>query len=566
MIEVEKVEPNGLFTNYVFKAIPLAFDESMSYYECLCGLLNYMKNTMIPALNNNADAVIEVQNLMNQLQEFVDNYFDNLDVQEEINNKLDEMVTDGTLQSLIDNYCEPILQELTNEVNEATDNVNRLAENVGTLIDEYRKEYYNRYHIFNLPNEMSNNWFKNIKIYESQDKKNYQYKIDIESLKNRGGSTYYVDNTYTGSSDGSQNAPFKTLQAAFSNTSDGDTIIVKKNIYHRSDLPTTNTQTKNNVNIICEEGTFFTTSDALTWSTNETYSNVYQATRSGVTNVIDIRNYEKDTFVRFTKVSALSECANRIGSYYTDGTTVYINNGSEVNNNNTIVSLSLGYMALNFEATSKNMHIYMENAICINSSVPVARAVGNSNYDCEIICNNCKFLFLEQSDARDGFSSLGAKTIFINCEASSNGKDGFNYHANDGKLCYAIEINCKANSNGLNRTNPHTYNGSTAHDGCQVIRINCVYNNNNGSNVADVQTDTISVNINCKSFDSMSNTDDMYDTDFCTQQSGATMYLYNCFCKGYSYKNIYAIDGSTIYVSNCIYDTTDGNGTINYIV
>ena len=46
-IEVIKSDKTGLFTNYIYKAIPLAFDESMSYYETLCGLLNYLQNTII---------------------------------------------------------------------------------------------------------------------------------------------------------------------------------------------------------------------------------------------------------------------------------------------------------------------------------------------------------------------------------------------------------------------------------------------------------------------------------------------------------------------------------------
>lgn len=104
MINIEKIKPTGLFTNYIYKAIPLAFDESMSYYETLCGLLSYLKDTVIPTVNNNADAVIELQNLMEELQNYVDNYFKNLDVQEEINNKLDEMVEDGTLQEIIASY------------------------------------------------------------------------------------------------------------------------------------------------------------------------------------------------------------------------------------------------------------------------------------------------------------------------------------------------------------------------------------------------------------------------------------------------------------------------------
>ena len=104
MKNVEKIKPTGLFTNYIYKAIPLAFDESMSYYETLCGLLSYLKDTVIPTLNNNADAIIEVQSLITQLQDYVDNYFKNLDVQQEINNKLDAMAQDGTLQEIIANY------------------------------------------------------------------------------------------------------------------------------------------------------------------------------------------------------------------------------------------------------------------------------------------------------------------------------------------------------------------------------------------------------------------------------------------------------------------------------
>ena len=117
MINVEKVEPSGIFTNYIFKAIPLAFDESMSYYETLAGLLGYLQQTILPAINNNADALAEVQNLMTQLQEYVDNYFTNLDVQEEINNKLDAMTEDGSLTNLIKDYVDPLYEEYENTIN-----------------------------------------------------------------------------------------------------------------------------------------------------------------------------------------------------------------------------------------------------------------------------------------------------------------------------------------------------------------------------------------------------------------------------------------------------------------
>ena len=94
------------FVLYCQKVIPLAFDESMSYYECLCALYSYLKEKVVPAVNNNAEALEEVQKAMTELKEYVDTYFENLDVQEEINNKLDEMAGSGQLTDIIAQYLE----------------------------------------------------------------------------------------------------------------------------------------------------------------------------------------------------------------------------------------------------------------------------------------------------------------------------------------------------------------------------------------------------------------------------------------------------------------------------
>lgn len=108
MSKVEKIQPSGIFTTYIFKAIPLAFDESMSYYEMLCAILDRLKNDE-EVINNNAD-------LLAELESYVKHYFDNLDVQEEINNKLDEMVLDGTMAEIIN-------EEIFNELNDKIDNI-----------------------------------------------------------------------------------------------------------------------------------------------------------------------------------------------------------------------------------------------------------------------------------------------------------------------------------------------------------------------------------------------------------------------------------------------------------
>ena len=50
------------------------------------------------------DTVEEYINKFNELHDYVHDYFDNLDVQQEINNKLDDMVEAGTLQEIIADY------------------------------------------------------------------------------------------------------------------------------------------------------------------------------------------------------------------------------------------------------------------------------------------------------------------------------------------------------------------------------------------------------------------------------------------------------------------------------
>lgn len=435
------------------------------------------------------------------------------------------------------------------------------ADAIAGAQNEYRKLTYNKYHLFTMPVAL-NSWFDKLFIYESNDKVNYRWYMDVEALKNSGGNTVYVDKSSTGTDAGTQANPYKTVRKGFQNTNNGDTILVAKGIYYKNDLPPNVPITMNNVNLICEKGTIFCNGDALTWAQDGTYTNVYKATRSNVSSVIDIRNMDKDVFSALVWTNSVAACSNTLGSWYLENnTTLYVNIGEAVTNDKVVAALNVGYIPFDFKPDSQDMHIYMENAICFGSASPLVKVSSTSSYDCEFIAKNCKFLFGDKNSTYDGLSVLGAKTVLIGCEASFTGKDGFNYHAQGSKVCYGIEIDCVGNSNGIGSNTPYTYNGSTAHDGCQVVRINGTYINNKGANVADVQSNTISVNINCMAFDSVADTDTLFDTDFCVQQAGATMYLYNCYARGYSWRNLYNIDGGSMYVSNCAFDSSEGNIT-----
>lgn len=84
--------------------IPTSYKDSMSYYECLAWLCKFLEEQVIPTVNENGEAVEELQALYVELNSYVTHYFETLDVQEEINNKLDDMVEAGTLQEIIADY------------------------------------------------------------------------------------------------------------------------------------------------------------------------------------------------------------------------------------------------------------------------------------------------------------------------------------------------------------------------------------------------------------------------------------------------------------------------------
>lgn len=106
------------FKGWVLENFP--FIESdfdcITNYQLLCKITEYLNN-IISNQNQVEDLGSELVTAYNQLLDYVNNYFDNLDVQEEINNKLDDMAEDGSLTTLISNYVDPIYQAYETEIN-----------------------------------------------------------------------------------------------------------------------------------------------------------------------------------------------------------------------------------------------------------------------------------------------------------------------------------------------------------------------------------------------------------------------------------------------------------------
>ena len=102
------------------KVLPLVYDDSLSYYELLCKVVDYLNKTMedVGVLEGDVTGLHEAYK---KLQSYVNDYFSTLDVQEEINNKLDAMAKNGTLSQLI----KPYVQESPTFVNSETEMSNK---------------------------------------------------------------------------------------------------------------------------------------------------------------------------------------------------------------------------------------------------------------------------------------------------------------------------------------------------------------------------------------------------------------------------------------------------------
>ena len=83
------------------------------------------------------DTVEEYIKKFNELHDYVEDYFENLDVQEEINNKLDEMAEDGTLQEIITTYIQANVEWTFDSVAEMQTATNLIAGSYAETIGYY---------------------------------------------------------------------------------------------------------------------------------------------------------------------------------------------------------------------------------------------------------------------------------------------------------------------------------------------------------------------------------------------------------------------------------------------
>ena len=133
MKDIERV-PLRPFTRFCMSigAVPSSYLAGLTIEEQLLWLCSFLEKEVVPVVNNNSEVVEELKN-------YVEHYFDNLDVQEEINNKLDEMAESGELEEIIAAY-------LNTRAVLGFNNINDLKENEtieeGAFVRTYGRDSY----------------------------------------------------------------------------------------------------------------------------------------------------------------------------------------------------------------------------------------------------------------------------------------------------------------------------------------------------------------------------------------------------------------------------------------
>lgn len=384
------------------------------------------------------------------------------------------------------------------------------------------------------------------------DGKTYTSFFQPAELRIKTGATYYCDyvnglDTNTGTS---ESASFKTLNKALSVLVDGDTLIVLDNFLTRNEMALTNIVLSKNVSIIAKNKCQVLMADPLSYTK---YSDgVYKTTRSNVARVID---FEKK--IKFKDVSSLSECQSTPGTWYQNGSDLYVHciNGEEPSLKKIFVLLNAGTF-ISVDASAKNITVYLKGFEFIGG-VPTLETKNSSTTKATVLLDEISLLF-SCHRAKGAAYIAGANCYSKDCTVAYADEDGFDYQELNGQKAHFIEVDCHAFANGSN-IGVQGDNGSTSHTDAKGIRVGGMYYGNLGPNIADVIGNTQTLNYNVTTFDSKRD----IDFPFNFQISDGEMWIYNSETFG-TVADIYCPTGGTVYIDDkTVYYTLGGSGSIN---
>lgn len=449
--------------------------------------------------------------------------------------------------------------EMLRKINKHEDkDIPELREQLDTKSNKFDTDFnaklsnYIRYGDIKLPSDFYNNI--NFKLYRDLD----------GVIKHNAKLNYFESgiNVYVASTNGNDNndglteeTPLKSLTKAFEICeARSETHFIINLIYdvfyrnYSGALASSRTLTKNYKIISSVEGGSYlgTFEQRLSYNLED---GVYKTKRSGVEFVLDKFNKCFDnTPSIYVKVETLDSCKGTEGTWYTDGTNLYINTiDNRTPDNDLLVTLNTGAFNINL---ANDTIFYCENINFAghHQSSPNLQIISAYNKGF-VIMNNCKIL---GSSFGNGFATSGIKFVWLfNCVSKNSFRDGFNYHNYiNGKKCFVLEYNCIAYDCGLLSPNGNN-NATTCHDGINILRVNSKGWNTKGPVLADVNA-CYSINYDCSMCDSTLLGGSTASAFFFSNdgEEKGKHYLYNCEGGGYKTHSINTYDDAIINVCN----------------
>lgn len=173
---------------------------------------------------------------------------------------------------------------------------------------------------------------------------------------------------------------------------------------------------------------------------------------------------------KLTKVNSIVEVDATPNSFYCINTVaVYIHTSDSREPDADIIC----YGSLSHQTKKDNYTIVFENIQFIGGGV---RLWNNS-------ATGGTKVYLKDIHSYTNFTIQGIDLIICENVTGNPGEDFLNYDSRNGVISQGVEINVDGSNYGVGSTSGQS---STTHNGCRIIRINGVYNDTSGQNIADV--------------------------------------------------------------------------------
>ena len=299
-------------------------------------------------------------------------------------------------------------------------------------------------------------------------------------------------------------------------------------------------------------------------------SGAYQATRAGVTNVLDYLNPvtwpNGDTSPSvLTSVADAAACQALPGSFNVNGSTVTVHmvDGRSPNATATgdVCVITTNAIGMRHDY---GRSLYMEG---FDINAPGASGIRARNGTAanaipQVVLNDCKVAYfsgvLTRAITLDGVTTA----IVNNCRVFQSDGDGIGYSqiSLGNPSCYAVEIDCHVYGAGKLATHTSIQNGSTNHADGRTVRVNNVYRDTYGPVIGDINT-TQNWNLGVDAQDCLLADGTQQDASFSTYGGTAKSWLDGCTTGGAFY-DLYADAGCQILYRNMTAPASTGGAGI----